>query len=361
MDVPYLAYLFLDAFSRREGQKLKTLYHVFNGKRTVSVLYNALRSDAASHTALFPRLRLSQLEALLHQFCGEGWLEQEGDSYTPTSEGLEEVDRFFEHHARLDNPNQMRFALVVNKFAQRSLFLAQVLSEWTYKNTDYLPINTSQEDQRYLKAFLKENRLMKGEMAAAFGKEWLQIIQESRISNPDLFLEQMEGHGVIRKTTRQTALRYGLSEAEVHIIWQLGWLAIIEWLERGDERFPLLSRIFIDLSQAGGLASGSAGETFLLMEQGLSPDRIVSARKLKPSTIHDHILEMAMVYLQFPFERFLSPKQLLFVEEVGKRQVDLDYTVIQESFPGLPFFESRLMQIMLEMRRIQWATHLIIP
>lgn len=354
MEAPYLAYLFFDAFSRREGQKLKTLYHAFNGKRTVSVLYNALKNDVASHTALFSRLRLSQLEASLRPFCQQGWLEEEEGVYYPTHAGQAELERYFEHHIRLDNPNQLRYALIVQKFAQRSLFLVQVLSEKAYRNADYLPINNNAEDQRYVKAFLKNHQLPFGELAGAYAREWLQVIEAAEIGHPDLFLEQAEGHGIIRKTARQAAERHGVPEAEAYIIWQLGWLAILGVLERRGEHFPLLSQLFLDLAQAGGLASASARETYALMDRGFTPDRIVATRKLKPSTIHDHILEMAMVYLQFPFERFLAPELLGFVEEKRSQEQPLDYSLIQETFPGLPFFEGRLMQIMLEMRRIRW-------
>lgn len=354
MDAPYLDYLFLDAFSRQENQKLKTLYYAFTGKRTVSVLYNALKNDVASHTAFFPSLRLPQLEAILLRFCQEGVLEEREDAFSPTRRGRDMVSDFFSSHQRLKNPDQLRFTIIVPKFAERSLFLLQVLSEVMYDNTDYLPVNNKPEDQRYLKWFLKNAKQPRKELAVAYGREWLDIVETAPVEYPNIFLEQAEGHGLIRKTARQTAERHDISPAEVHVSWQQGWLAILGQLDKQPERFPLLTTIFQDLKKSGGLASASTQETYLLLEKGYTPDQIVKIRKLKSSTVHDHILEMAMVYLEFPFERFLSPERLLFVERRLGRQEPLEYVAIQEAFPDSAFFEGRLMQIMLEMRRIEW-------
>ena len=71
-------------------------------------------------------------------------------------------------------------------------------------------------------------------------------------------------------------------------------------------------------------------------------ESIAAVRKLKMSTIEDHIIEMAMNDERFPITHFVSEEQIRSVvsksEELGTKRLKL----LKNEFESLSYFELRL-------------------
>ena len=75
---------------------------------------------------------------------------------------------------------------------------------------------------------------------------------------------------------------------------------------------------------------------------------IISMRGLKQSTIQDHFAEIALIYPEFPTQRFLDKEKMQYLQQLVEQKVRVDYREIQKIFPEITFFESRLIQIRSE-------------
>lgn len=342
MELTYIDYLFLDLFSIDESRKPNTLYHVLNGKRTVSVLLQTMKMDLTAFFHLFPKLTLTDFESHIKEFQKRKLVTE---NYCLTQKGLEAKRIFFRTHRQVVEKQRLKYARVLPQFISRTLFLTQVLSELRYQNKNYLPIQARASEQLWIKSFLDKNRLRKDEIGKQFGIEWLEIIKKSQIKQPPLFLEQLEGHDKSRKTWRQIAIDNHLDEIELYVYFQEDWLKIITCIEENELFFPLFTAILKELTHKAGLCSTSAQETYQLWVQGRSALDIVRERRLKPSTINDHFTEIALFYRDFPFEQFLTVEQIQFVEHRPSPNSNLTHEMIKEHFPDIPFFQSRLMQV----------------
>lgn len=345
--IHYLDYLFLDTFSTKESRKLKSLYHIFTGKRTVSVMIQTLKYELGGYFGLFPKLKWDSFEKIIYLLFQEDLIFLVGEGYCITEKGVDQCTEYFQRHTRIKCFQQIRYVRMVPEFKKKSLFLVQVLSEMSHRNKDYFPLLEGLAEQNWLKSFLKSLTLPREEIPTTYGKEWISLLENLEINYKTIFVEQFEGTHYIRKTSRQVAEEYYLEESEVMIIWQQGWIQILDELENHPNKYAILYKLYHELKNKGYLWSNSVQETFLLLSNGVKPTDLSNRRHLKDSTINDHLTELALLSSSFPFEQFLNELQINYV----KRECSLDYREIQKEFPTISFFESRLMQVMSEVKK----------
>lgn len=342
MELTYLDYLFLDLFSTEESRKVNSVFHIISGKRTVSVLMQAMRMDLEPYFALFPKLQLSFFEERIKLLIN---LELLDSSYQLTAKGEQKKTTYFITHTKPDKKERMKYQAILSLFQARSLFLTQILSERAHSNKRYYPIQPRLLEQRWLKNFLKEQDLTAINRAREFGEEWLRILAEPELKNPDIFVEQIEGYHKSKLTTIQISAKYESDVTEIYVKLQEDWIQILVVIQDKTETYPILSAILDELIKGAGLCSESARETYRVWAAGLSIEQIVERRRLKESTINDHLTEMAILYETFPYGDFLNEAQLAYIDSKIDLGEVIDYNAIQQQFPGISFFHSRLMQV----------------
>lgn len=342
MDLTYLDYLFLDLFSTEEARKINSLFHIITGKRTVSVLLQAMRMDLEPYFSLFPKLQMSIFEENIKQFINVGFLTSE---FLLTEGGKNTRDNYFQSHTYPNKRNRIKYHAILSLFKARNLFLTQVVSERIHNNKNYFPLQPRLSEQWWLKKFLKEHHMNTNENCQKLGQEWMNLIIDGKIVNPEMFVDQFEGHDKTKLTNGQIGSKHGMDEVQVYVQLQQDWIQLIETIEMYGSRYPLLASLLNELTRDGGLCSESAKETYQLWVSGLTSEQIAEKRLLKISTINDHLTEMAILYEEFPFEKFLTQPQIEYVNNLVAAGNIIDYSDIQEKFPGIPFFLSRLMQV----------------
>lgn len=354
MTFHYLDYLLLDVFSIEEFRKPKSLYYILTGKRTVSVMLQALRNGISCYFSLFPKLNWASFSKELKKFEEEEMLITQENGMRLTQKGQKACERFFQNHTRITSEKQLRYVRVLSDFQNKSLFTVQVFSHLSHQNTQYYPLLEGMEEQIWVKEFLKSLKSLEKDrsaLAQQYGKEWLSLLKNSFLKEKTIFLAQFEGYQCIRKTARQAAAEFGKEEAEIRMIWHQGWLHILALLEKDGKDYPISVQLFRQITNSGALCSVSAQETWRLLNEGINWNEVADYRSLKQSTINDHITEWAILDPEFPFESFLSPGQIDYVKKRQVEQIPVEYSEIQAEFPGLSFFENRLIQVMSEVHK----------
>jgi len=95
--------------------------------------------------------------------------------------------------------------------------------------------------------------------------------------------------------------------------------------------------------------SQSAWQTYQTFLQQPDVQVIALQRKLKLSTVREHLLETAILMPDFPFERLLSSAVVTQLTTIFQEQSDVaswQFQQAQDQLPELDFFWFRLFQIM---------------
>ncbi|SFE31347.1 helix-turn-helix domain-containing protein [Trichococcus pasteurii] len=345
----YIDYLFLDCISTGRPIKEATLFYNLIGKRTVSTMLQCRQYDLEAYFTVMPGMKPTVLKKGLDRLVSDGLIfGKDGEGFLLTEAGSEKKAVFFSDHARFFRQNQMEYSLVQGVLRRRLLFLIQILSEMLHKNKRYYPIEREAKEQIWMKRLLAEHSGDKAAFAKSCGEEWRVYL--SRLSERDagLFALQFEGYEHLRKTTGQMAALFSLEEAEVRILLHQNWLGLYQVLEKEPEKFPVLSSVMLMTVNETGLASASAETTLRYFMNGHGMNEIISMRGLKQSTIQDHFAEIALIYREFPTQEFLDKEKMLYLQQLLEHKARVDYREIQHVFPGINFFESRLIQIRSE-------------
>ena len=89
-------------------------------------------------------------------------------------------------------------------------------------------------------------------------------------------------------------------------------------------------------------ATDSAKQTQHLFNQGYRIEQIASMRRLKPNTIEDHLVEMAMYDVAFKMDVFLTVEQLNEITETVETYQTRKLRVLKEVLPDYTYFQLRL-------------------
>ncbi|WP_320164863.1 helix-turn-helix domain-containing protein [uncultured Trichococcus sp.] len=348
-DLTYIEYLFLDCISTGRPIKEATLFYILIGKRTVSTMLQCRQYDLEAYFAVMPGMKPKVLKKGLDRLVSDGLVTgSDGEGHLLTEAGSRTKAAFSSKHARFSLANQMEYALVQGVLRRRLLFLIQILSEMLHKNKQYYPIEREAKEQIWMKRLLAQHSGNKASFARSYGKEWHTYLSRLPERDAGLFALQFEGNDHLRKTTGQMAGLLSLEEAEVRVLLRQIWLSLFDALENEPEKFPVLSSVMRMTINENGLASASAETTMRYFTQGHDLNEIISMRGLKQSTIQDHFAEIALIYPEFPTEKFMDQEKLQYLQQLVEQKARVDYREIQKAFPEINFFESRLIQIRSE-------------
>ncbi|MGA9519267.1 MAG: helix-turn-helix domain-containing protein [Trichococcus sp.] len=345
----YIEYLFLDCISTERPIKEATLFYNLIGKRTVSTMLQCRQYDLEAYFTAMPGMKPTVLKKGLERLLSDGLISgNDGEGFLLTEAGSAKKAYFLSGHAHFSLGNQMEFALIQGVLRRRMLFLIQILSEMLHKNKHYYPIEREAKEQLWMKRLLTQHSGNKATFARAYGEEWRIYLSRLPERDAGLFALQFEGNAHLRKTTGQMAGLFSLEEAEVKILLHQNWLRLYAALEKEPEKFPVLSSVGLMTIKEYGLASASAETTMRYFMNGHGMEEIISMRGLKQSTIQDHFAEIALIYPEFPTQKFLDEGKMQYLQQLVEHKVRVDYREIQKVFPEINFFESRLIQIRSE-------------
>ena len=161
-----------------------------------------------------------------------------------------------------------------------------------------MPIQRKAENLIWIKHFLKQNKLSREnlglqlytELVIMFGKQTLLL-------NPNLLVLRLSGYRSIGLTEVQAAKMSKMEPTFYHYQFLNILHFIMEQIEENKLQFPILVQ-FLDQSQKTNLTH-STEKTYSLLKQGYSVTDIMSIRRLKKSTIEDHLVELALHNKEF--------------------------------------------------------------
>lgn len=310
-----------------------SVYQVLIGKRTATTLFFAFSNDITSLLGLYPGLK-----------------KQAWTSYVDKVPEFPSIDAIYRYH---DNPNTarmvyqdilgMRRGLILPNHHQKhqlalQLFI-QVLTYGQNEENKYIPLVQDIQVQQAVKGFLylekKQKNRQLGDMAEAFK----DVLESDLASYPDqmtlIFLQQFEGPQLSALTLDQLAESHQLQRREVVIIQQaLTDDLLHRWLKRGDgdQAGQLVSEFAAYIYQAFPVWNQSTQETVNLLETSASIQDMANRRHLKPSTITEHFIEVALSDPERIQVRALNILGLQSIEPLQDHQPDATFEAFLTRF-----------------------------
>ncbi len=333
--------------SKSRFQRAKTIYNLLIGRRTVSNLFGALNYGLLDYFDCFHGFKLNSVEEASKKLSKVGLVDtNEKFEIRLTARGLQkqkEIKKFVGEIAAFKTAS--RFDLIT--FSHRLILAFQVVSEFSYSNQRYYPKSTSLFDETFIKAWFRnfKGQVDLPKIFSDFLKNFLAGLHNDKKAM--IFVNSLYGHEFSGKTISQDAEDLKIKPAMVSLSLFQAYCRIFQAaFNSTDDCLVALTK-----GMTKPKISASSKATFeLFQNQNMNSfQQLASVRRIKLTTVKEHLLEAAIVFPkhEFPYKRLLT-KSLIQQLQAAFQTADPTtekFSEVKRKIPSLDFFYFRLFQI----------------
>lgn len=345
-------YIILGGFELVFQQILLTVLATFHNERTISAAYHLLRGKRSGQTiqdvgifkihayfGVLPKLSRKKFDAEIDLLVSKNYIERTENGYYRLLEaGFEQANEgvpiaFDGWHYRGNEHNY---------FARLSL-IVQSLSHQLSGIKAFIPIEKNDSVQRWVREFLVGNHYNKGILQQQLLEQMTESLQAAALTDVqrECLIYRLSGYQMAGLTWQQLAFRKHMSEFDMQLYYIS---ALHQWLNElylNGAHYPLLAQLIQQIRVEVPLTD-SAAQTARLYKEGHSIEAISQIRRLKTSTIEDHLVEIAMNDRYFALEEFVTQSERVQVFDAIDAYDTRKLKVLRELLPHLSYFQLRL-------------------
>lgn len=340
----YFNGVLLYIFDRFKGERsLSAVYHLLTGKKSSQTIQDGKLFKVASFFGILKKLQRSKLEQHVFVLLETQLIQpNEHEGYQITADGKEALSAFLATEPILENLSGWQYHQVSELFWHRLTLFMQSLSYSIHGSMSFYPISKDEAVQSWVKMHFpvkKEKRVL---LAEELYKEIRSYLLKLPDRDASFFVMRLSGKGRTGLTVQQFADLHKMGYEEATIRFQAIVHGLLFQIQNNSLHFPILTSMIEGGSGKLPLTL-STKRTYLLLENGLTIEEIALTRRLKQSTIEDHLVEIAINVPEFSINPFVDPKAQLEIrlasKEINSQRLKLirDYVNNQYSY-----FEIRL-------------------
>jgi uncharacterized protein YpbB len=327
--------------SAQQDRRIRVIENLLRGKKTVSTLYWGQRYRLLPLLNLDKHLQRGGLDDAIQELQHRGWATVDGDQATVrlTAAGEQQLAQRA-YYRPVTTDQWVNLDLVAAR--QRLLLAVQVTSQFAHSTARYYPLATDQETRRAVRQWF--HRRKSPTLAPQLGAALTHSLQQLPGQTAGVVTDQFTGFGQPGLTSEQVAAAHQWTVWEVHLMQIDGVVQIAQDARQTDHPLhDLLGPLWqVPISR-------SAQATLTAVEAGGDLTRVAAIRKIKLSTVREHLLEAAIMLplRDFPYERVLPPQvRQDFAAVLAGSVDDWQYTNLPEDLQTrYDFFYFRLFAI----------------
>lgn len=315
------------------------VYHLLNGKKSSQTIQDAHLFSLKKFFGIYERLTRETFDEILHSMTEKKWLKNNGEQrYNLTTSGI----ILLEDKQLPKYINGWSYHQITSLFWERLSLLIQVVSNLAFGEARYIPIQKNQEVHIWLKTILKDITIPRKELGNIVYAELNECFNTVKEINPALVVFRFTGFQQIGLTPDQVAKQLNM---DVHD-YQIGFINTLHYLiqkvKDENTQFKLLRYLLHDLMQDDELTLSSR-KTQKLLTKGYTLDMIANVRRLKLSTIEDHLVELALNVENFSIDTYVDSELQTRILEVSRQKSTKQLKLIREKLgEAATYFQIRL-------------------
>jgi uncharacterized protein YpbB len=343
MPKSYLQTVILYCLHQIKGDRsIYSIFHIIKGKKSSQTIQDVHLFQIAPFFQSFDFIKREEFEQIIAHLVSIKWLKQERElHYQLTKLGKASLDMQIIERPFPVFLNGLTYQSLTGPFWERLSLLVQVCSNLVHNQSHYIPIQRKYEIQIWLKNFLAQLSNSRNELSLQLFTELTQLLEREQTINPSTLVLRLTGHNQIGLTPQQVALYLEQEFTYYHVQFLNVLHYLLKMVEQETEQYPLLFSIIKDLHQRFPFTN-STKKTYEMLRSGVSLEEITQIRKLKRSTIEDHLVEIAFNDKQFNITPYVPLKIQELILKTVKQNGSKQLKHIRELTNGLEYFEIRL-------------------
>lgn len=341
---------------------LQAGFHILRGRKANQTLQDVHLYSLYPYYRLFSWMTKEQWEKILSFFMKQGYIREmtaSGGSGKPsflvTESGRQfacERFAFYELEKWFQPFMQSLPTSSLEVFWQRLHLLVQTISQIAAGEMNFLPVVRDKQIQQWVKAQLAD-QTARERWKAQLGEELFRLWEPLADGLQMLLVAQLSGASQVGKTMSQLAVQRAEALSFLQVQFRYGLAVSIERLQRESGSFPLLSRLVEASGEPGVRLSESASRTYALLQRGMSKEEIARIRRIKESTVEDHLVEIALRCPDWDCSSLLPPDLASLIVQTSERLSTNRLRLIKDHLAGTVSY----LQIRLALARRQEGKH----
>ncbi|WP_193751441.1 helix-turn-helix domain-containing protein [Bacillus coahuilensis] len=340
----YLELILLHCFAKVNGERTAySVLHLLNGKRSSQTIQDAYLFSLKDYFHTLPMLNRDVFNQSLSKLKDNSCIKLDEQAIVRItnlgSSLLEEHSLLTPLPSILPGWDDHK---TVEHFWKRFNLLTQLVSNLAYGEHKFVPVVKDPIVQSWTKSFLFHYSIPVQKLTGELYKEIIDILEKEEFPvDPSIITIRLSGYQVAGKTTQQSSHLLGMDSVMYWYRFLEGITYIVKLIKDNQREFPHLSFLVADLMSHFTLTE-STTKTYELVKRGLSLKEISSARKLRLSTIEDHVIEIALNDSSFSIDHYIPEEDARSVWNKARATSTKKLKPIKESFPHLTYFQIRL-------------------
>lgn len=328
MEKTIVRQIVLEAISRLQNERTdRSLFHLLQGKRSATSLQDAHFYGLEAIFGMLP-LKKDRFEQVLHELEHAGWIKRE-QNLLMTDAGKAQLDSPF----LLDDLGGELRGYPMQLWKRVSLMIQSIvcLDEKAF----FIPVQQDSGVKEWVKQQIRQ---------VADRSDWKATVYQEL----NQALHQLTEREAILITYRLSGLKTGLSFPQLSERLGTDLLSLqLEFVIAWRRCLRVLPEDSLILSLGNDInhfkMTQSAQKTWDLLKQGYTVPQIAERRRLKKSTMEDHLVEIAMYAPVFPIEQFVAAAQYEEVIQITDRLQTFSLKRIkQELTQEMDYFQIRI-------------------
>ncbi|KIL44232.1 helix-turn-helix domain-containing protein [Jeotgalibacillus soli] len=357
----YLEAILLTCFRAFKGDRSHSaVFHLLTGKKTSQTIQDAHLYEVTEFFQVFPSLSRERFDHNVSSLREKGYLLEKGkDRYDITETAKIQVDDFFLNHIFPSNLKGWAYHDQATLFWRRLTLLVQSLSNFNHDEQRFYPVQRDPNIQGWVRKTFNSWKNNRKHWTENLHKELSFIChQETFPDKQDWLIHQLSGYKLVGETLQQLAMHFNVNEDEAHF----RFLNIVHYsigiINNNPQKCRLLRYILQDGIEKSLVLTSSTEKTYHLVKKNKLINEIALLRRLKESTIEDHIIELALMVPDFPIDSYVNPPLQKEIRSVVSRANHSRLREMKEQLPGVSFFQIRLVLVKDRRENNKWKSYL---
>ena len=330
--------LLMHIFAKYENERtISAAFHILQGKRSGTTMQDVGLYKLFPYFGIFRKFPRQEFDRLVQQLQHNDYIEiEDSGHFRLLPKGRESLQEPFDLY--LDG---WHYRGNEHLFFGRLSLIIQALSHQAAGHKAFAPIERNEAIQQFSRRYLTYHNFHTKPIQQAFREQLLACFEDTQLTDEQLNIVTQRLHGaeVFGYTWAQIAENCERDVLSCQLLFISALHKILYQLEQ--QHYSMLQPLVYGVKITNVLTE-SAQLTANLLLQGRTLDEIAQIRRLKMSTIEDHIVEFAMYEPSFPIDVFISQQDREKVYEAIDSYMTKKLKVLKEAVPHLSYFQLKL-------------------
>ncbi|SER45636.1 helix-turn-helix domain-containing protein [Salipaludibacillus aurantiacus] len=315
-----LSYLLLNTVYKLQGERsVNGAIHLLRGKRSAQTIQDIHLFSLETYAASLKQWPEEDINKMVTALYRGGFLSQSNQTTLLSKKGtdwLKEAADHFELPSAFHGFNY-EWDGKADYFWGRLVLTVQSVSNLVYANPSFIPVSYDRLIQQDVKSVLKAHP-DRSKLGRQLYSELKRIYEPWDEQDAALLVKRFSSNKKTGKTISQLSGLFNHDHFYTFIYCKSLVHKMLASISSTPDLFPVLSQLLPRI-EGGPYVTQTARQTKDLLNKGFSLEEIAEKRKLKLSTIEDHVIEISIYDPFFKIHEFLPEQERLDIIKASER------------------------------------------